>query len=113
MGKLLYTGTLAGVSFEPAKSNLKKLVTYLEQFNKKGTLAPVVKLIPDPENKFDKFAIRVSVGQQDKFFEVGYIPKTHNQRLHEHGLDKIEATMEDFSTFDDSIVGIAIIVEGI
>ena len=104
----MFQGSIVGVTFEPAKTNLQRAVKFFEIKMKEEGWEPVVELEHQPDNQYDSNAIRVKIGDKTKLFEVGFIPKTHNQRMLSYGLDNIETTLEDFTTYDDKVVGVVI-----
>lgn len=94
----IYRGNVVGVSFEPAKSNIPLLRDFLlGTVEEVGEIEPVVNLIHNPNNKYDKNAIEVHVGYGDKTFFVGHIPKTHNELILQIG---IENTVREFLCFN-------------
>jgi len=111
MAKLLYTGTIAGVSFEPAKTNLREAVEYFQNQMEDPKWRPQCKLNHESTNQYDRNAIRVSIGDARTSFEVGYLPKTHNTQVLEAGIDKVKAEVVDFSMYEDEVVGVEVLVE--
>lgn len=102
----IYRGKVTGVTFEPAKSNIAKVVSLLAE--KGDDFRPQVKLQPDPENKYDPNAIRVLIGQDGKLYEVGWVPKSCNERVIKAGVENCKTDLVDFNTFEDNIVGFVI-----
>lgn len=84
----LYEGSIVGVTFEPAKSNLSNFF----KLHQGGFLFNnvVIGLLPDKENKHDKSAIKVKLTTiHGDEFTTGFIPKTHNKLLLNHGLENL------------------------
>lgn len=105
-----YHGKIAGISFR--RQALDKLVTFLQGLVKNNEDFEVrAELRHDPNNKYDANAIEVHVGVDDALFFVGFIPKTHNSQIIEHGIDKVEVKVEKFNKdLEDIIRGINIVV---
>ena len=112
--KLLYTGSVVGVTFEPFKSNLQFLIKFFQNKNKHNKFNPKVKLKHIPDNPYDKNTIQVLVGQDGFFFKIGWIPKTHLERIHQIGIENTELQMRGLSEYYNDklecleIVGVAI-----
>lgn len=98
----VYSGSVVGTSFEPAKSNIPQVLDYLRTIAaEQGEIIPVMKLVHNPENPYDKNAIQVHMGYRNTMFFVGHIPKTHNSKLLEIGLPNVQAEFDRFY-FDDN-----------
>lgn len=98
---MLYNGTVVGVTFEPAKSNIPKLVDYLRSVTaKEGEIEPHVLLVHNPLNKFDSNAIEVHVSYGDVSYFVGHIPKTHNANILQYGIEKVISEVKNFHIDD-------------
>jgi hypothetical protein len=108
---IIYSGSVAGASFEPAKSEIARSRLY--QHTDKITL------IPDPTNEYDPKAIRIYLetdtpsepGGPNKHIFLGYIPRTTNSKLLAIGLDKVKARFVCFNEFDGRRVGAQIMIE--
>ena len=111
--KIIYHGPVKGVTFEPARSNLRKLVKFLQGLVREGEQFEIVaKLEHEPDNRYDPNAIEVRVGVGEALFFVGHIPSTHNVQILEAGLDNVTVKVEKFNSMDDEIKGINIVVKG-
>jgi len=111
--RLLYTGSVVGVSFKPQRDNLQSFVELMARKKEEGTLNPQISLQHQPDNPHDKNAVKVFAGQDDEFYWVGFIPRTHNEGVLQYGLDKVEVFLEDFNTnYEGEIVGLSINVYG-
>lgn len=67
---------VAGVTFENRQETLKKL----EEEYYTASTKRMAKFIPEPENEYDKNAIKVEVElNEDNWACIGYVPKTINQ----------------------------------
>jgi hypothetical protein len=84
----LYDGKVVGITFEPAKTNFKKIV---EQYKKGEKIA--LSLVAEPENKFDAHAVAVHANG----LKVGYIPKEINKNILKHGIDKVKVELRGFN----------------
>ena len=73
-------------------------------------LSPQVQLAHVLDNPFDKNAISISVGQDQKFFDIGWIPMSHNKTILEVGIENVDAGMEDFTSYKGEIQGVRISV---
>jgi len=91
----LYHGKVVGITFEPAKSNFKKIV----QQHYEGKKIDLV-LDPEPGNKFDKNAVAVIANG----LKVGYIPKESNSQIvnfmkkHDNHYSGLHVSLIDFNT---------------
>jgi len=103
----LYLGKLAGVNFEPAKSNLQKFVEKINAAENQNADVEI-KLTHDKENKYDKNAIRVSAGIGGIFLEVGWIPKHSNEGILKAGIENTKTTIENFNFFEGKVVGLRV-----
>lgn len=109
----MYSGSVVGTTFEPAKSNIPLVLDYLRTVAaEKGDFEPLIELVHNPENPYDKNALQVHLGYGDKKFFVGHIPKTHNTQMLDAGLLNLDLSFDRFY-FDDSghPFGLAIFVD--
>ncbi len=94
---MLYQGSVVGTTFEPAKTNILVAVDFFRTVTAAhGDVEPVVTLKHNPLNPYDKNAIEVHIGYDLVNYMVGHIPKTHNVRILEAGIDKVKAELERF-----------------
>ena len=105
--KIIYEGPVVGITFEPAKSNFRKLIKYLKSLPSEE-IDPQILLVPDPKNKFDPNAIRVSIQQGEENFEIGWVPTTHNATVLGVGIGKIQTDLLRFNIMDETIAGATI-----
>jgi hypothetical protein len=106
----IFSGSLKGTSFEPAKSNLQALLTpFLAnlEVTERGKLLSelVIELTHIKDNPYDPNAIRVTFHINDMHWEVGWIPKFINTKILEVGLDNVECKLQDFNIYEEKIVG--------
>lgn len=101
----IYRGPVVGVKFR--KKEFDEAFDFLQSKDEE-TMNPEIKLIAEPENKYDKNAIAVHMGQDEQFWHVGYIPKDCTIKLHKLGLDKVEVDISKFNEFDGEVVGVDI-----
>jgi len=97
---------VAGVSFEPHKSNLEALYSY-SQGSPEGFK---VRLIHNDENPKDPNAIEVHVkGPNEAFYrKVGFIPKVDNKFILTSDLGSLSAYLIKFNTYQGRLVGMQI-----
>lgn len=98
---ILYRGPLAGVTFEPAKGNLREV-----------SLLPIseitenMSMVHDYANKYDPNAVSVRV--QDK--HIGFIPKKDNQSVLPH-INEAEIEVGWFNYNDFGVaIGMMVVV---
>ena len=95
---VLFEGSIVGVSFEPAKTNLSAAydmgLTHID-------------LIPELDNPYDMNALAVIIGGA----RVGYIPKPHNQILLQYGASRLKPIFMQWNLFEGEAVGLKIRVE--
>ena len=101
--EIVFDGRAAGVTFNPAKKNIKKLY-------RGGIKEPKLRLVPMPENKYDKNAIRVVTDFLGRVIELGWVPKTDNSRMLEYGLSNIHCMFGGYNMYEDEVVGISIVL---
>jgi hypothetical protein len=112
--KILYHGPVKGVTFEPARSNLRKLVKFLQGLVREGEQFEIVaKLEHEPNNRYDPNAIKVHVGVDDALFFVGHVAKEFNQQILAVGIENVGVIIEKFNKdLEEVIKGINIVVKG-
>jgi hypothetical protein len=96
---ILFSGNVAGPSFEPAKSNFRIL------WNNKPSGA--VELRHNPDNKYDRNAIEVHIGVEgakEKLF-IGHVPKGPNVTILAAGLSRVEAVLLHLNYYEERPVG--------
>jgi hypothetical protein len=97
----IYSGNVAGSSFEPAASNIAKSIWY--------ELTEEIELIHNPENQFDKNAVEVYIKVKNDFpIFIGYVPRPINLTALDIGLKNIKGRLLHFNTYEDKPVGAAI-----
>lgn len=102
--QVVYSGRVVGVNFEPNKSNLQKAVDFFRSLDE-SELDPKVRLEHEPTNKFDKNAIKVFVGCNNREFPIGHIPKTHNEVMLKLGITNLLAEMTTVNEMEGQVVG--------
>lgn len=105
---IVYFGKVAGVSYEPAKSNLSKAVKWLKSRMNRKDFDPKIRLAHNPENKYDKNAIEVHLSESDKEYFIGHVPKTVNIVMLKLGLKNLDAELDSLNEFDGSVTGATI-----
>lgn len=104
----VFTGSVVGVSFEPAKTNLKKFVQHLQSIPE-DEIKPEIHIEHQPENEYDKNAVRVVARQEERTWELGWLPKEIAKRVVQIcGIGNCKASMIDFNVMEDVIVGLTI-----
>lgn len=101
----LYTGPVVGVKFR--KKEFSEAFGFLQTKNE-DEMNPEIKIIAEPDNKYDGNALAVHMGQDDRFWHIGYIPKEFNIGMHKAGLDKLTIGITKFNEFDNNVVGVDI-----
>lgn len=109
-GQELYNGKVVGVTFEPTKSTFKACLAHFKDMTEQEA-NPEIQLEADPQNPHDPLAIKVLMGQGEKFFHIGYIPRTHNKQILDIGLHRVDASLLKCNIFEDKVVGFGIEVK--
>lgn len=99
--ELLYQGKVAGVTFEPAKSGVQRLVAHAA--TRQGEEISVT-LTHNPKNPYDSDAVEVRV---DDIF-VGHVARPYNSKLLNVGLGNVQAFFERWSDVDGKRIGLSI-----
>ncbi len=73
MDPITRTFFVAGVKFRPPE-DIKSAGDFAEH----ELIAKEIKLIGEPRNKFDRYAVKVNMEVADKVFHIGYVPKPIN-----------------------------------
>src|SRR4030042_6695212 len=94
-GEIIYNVKIVGVSFEPAKTNLKNAVNYFQRLDNECN--PIMTLKAEPSNPHDKNAIQVWIEQNNQSWNIGYIPKIINQKILEIGIHNIGIKLVQFN----------------
>lgn len=100
--ELVYSGSIVGVTFEPAKSNIIRAVAAYR------SVKPHVVLEHDPANPYDSEAIRVLFRGAGPDIFVGHIPKPHNSKILALGLNTLNASFERWNEVKGQIAGATI-----
>ena len=103
MEKAIFDGMAAGVSFDPAKKNIKKLFNG-DFFDLELTLVHM------PENKYDKNAIRLVTTVGSRTLEVGWVPKAVNTKVLEYGLENVYCMFSGYNMYEEEAVGFSIVL---
>jgi plasmid replication initiation protein len=90
--KAIFEGSLVGVSFEPARSNL--INAYENQHTD-------LELKHRPENKYDINALSVLASNR----HIGWVPKPHNKELLKYGTDRLHVEFEYWNVYEGRVVG--------
>ena len=98
--KVSYYTKLAGTSFR--QDVIKKL---------KDT-API-RAVPEPENEYDKFAVRVEAMTDDGWEQIGYIKKGSNEKIQKRLLEgyDVKLTLSAVTGEDKDTLGVNVAVE--
>lgn len=108
---MLWESKVAGVSFEPHKSNLEALFAQIQRYGQIDLAGYFkVKLIHNDENIKDPNAIEVHVkGPTEAFYrKVGFVPKADNQFVLASDIVKLAAHLIKFNTYRGNLVGMQI-----
>jgi hypothetical protein len=98
----LYSGNLTGVSYEPAKTNIREAGVFYKHTDE-------IELRPNPNNKYDKFALEAWLRCPDggaKF--IGHIPRPVNVSVIRSGLHRVQARLLHFNAYEGVQVGAAV-----
>lgn len=108
---MLYDGPVVGVSFEPSRTNLQNLYSFvIDTVNRIGDIELDVQLIHNPTNPWDNNAVQVYVGYKDTMFFIGHIPKTHNTSLLKVGLANLKSEFIRFNYADEEVTPIGVTI---
>lgn len=99
--EILYEGPIVGISFEPQKSNIGRIVNLI---NVTDIKYPKTHLKHNPKNKYDSNAIEIYI--EDML--IGYIPKTHNLNILRIGLDRVVCQIVKSNLLEEETVGFTI-----
>lgn len=100
---------VAGVTFEPNKSQFESLAkTYFRE----GKPGFFVNLIKEPDNLYDSNAVAVHVDIEREIYKIGYLPKAIAKSIAKSITDskasEVEVVSESFNTFNGQIKGLGL-----
>ena len=109
MIKTVYNGIAVGGNYHPANVNIIKAFSVVgDLLAIKDSVEVNVYLSPEPDNAFDRNAIKVMLYVPEALepVKVGYIPNTVNADLLGIGRTTLEADFDGFAMSDGRVVGV-------
>ena len=100
--KVSYYTKLSGTSFrQDAVAELAK------------AKSPILRLVPEPENEYDEYAVKVEAMLSDGWSQIGYIQRGKNQEIQKRLLEGLDVaiTLSAVTGEDKATLGVNVAIE--